>query len=1538
MTTPALTIPLADQTALGGWYFEFVLPPGTFSDADPGDKLTLSAGLAGGGALPSWLSFNPLTGRFSGTLPSVSALQGIDVRVTATDSSLGSVSDTFTLKVRAPTAALFSAYDPVHGTELWVTDGTAGGTSLLKDIGAGAADGARTPQGFTPVGANKVVFSAEDANGVELWVTDGTSAGTVLLKDLWTGTDPTSGAPNSGDPYGFTAVAGNKVLFSAYDGARGLEPWVSDGTAAGTAVLKDIEAGNAGSTPEGFEPLGNGKVLFAAETTSAGRELWVTDGTAVGTLQLRDIAPGTIGSSPEGLTALGNGKAVFSADDGLNGRELWVTDGTGPGTLMLIDAFLGWDSSTPSGLTLLAPGKALFAADEGIYGFELWVTDGTAAGTRLVNDRTTGAAALADPYNITPLGDGRALFSANGDQLWITNGTAGGTTLLKDMVPGVDDGHAPYGLTPLANGKVLFSGDDGTSGRELWATDGSPDRTAMLVDIRPGLASSYADGFSVLAGGQVVFRADDGVNGTELWITDGTAGGTRLLSDIAAGGLASYPGDIGAVIFNLAPRGSASAALPAGTEDTAYTVSAAQLLAGFADPDGDALSVVGVPTADRGSVVANANGSYTITPALNYHGAVLLSYSLTDGLSSAIAGSQSFTLAPVNDAPTGSASAVLAAGTEDVAYTLTAAALLQGFGDVEGDALSVSGLVASQGSVTNNDGTYTVTPTANYNGSVALTYDVVDGNGGSVAAGRSFTLAPANDAPTGSATASLPAGTENAPYIVSAAKLLEGFSDVDGDTLSVVGLAADRGRVSANGNGTFTVTPESNYSGAVVLTYTVTDGAGGSAEGRLSYQLVQNAPPLAQDVSATGNEDANSIAITLAATDIGGTVVSYTVSTLPAHGLLYADGGLTQPLGVASTIASPTVYFRPDPDWSGATAFGFTATDNSGGVSSPGGTASITVLPVNDAPAGSAVALLPAGTEDIGYDVAQDTLLEGFSDIDGGTLAVVGLTAGHGSVSGTGMFTITPVANYNGLVTLTYNVVDGQGGSTPGSRSFTLAPANDDPVAQNDSATTTSGLAVNVAVRGNDSDIDGNPLVVVGVTQPDQGSVAIDSVSGNPVYTPPAAPWTGLTSFTYTVDDGNGGSATATVNVTVNGIANVINGTAAANVLTGTAGNDRINGLAGNDTLNGAGGDDVLDGGIGTDKAAGGPGNDTYVVDRAADVTTEVAGGGTDLVLSNVTYTLRSNTDVENLTLTGLGDINGSGNSLANVITGNDGNNVLFGNVGADTLLGNGGNDVFRGGGPDFDGDVMEGGVGDDRIQFSNAVTLGAVRFTMTSIEILDMGGLNLIVQGTSALDLSTLQLVNRGVIRGDDGDNNITGTLGNDSMIGGNGNDQLRGAAGNDQIDGAAGADTIWGGPGADWISGASGNDTLYGGQDDTGLDGFADTFVFSAAVSAGNADTIVGFEADGLDKIGLRSTIFPAIAGGATVGLDASEFVANAGGNAVDLNDYILFDTNTGTVFYDADGSAGAVAKVAFATLSALNGTLDFTDFVRNPPPPGP
>lgn len=197
-------------------------------------------------------------------------------------------------------------------------------------------------------------------------------------------------------------------------------------------------------------------------------------------------------------------------------------------------------------------------------------------------------------------------------------------------------------------------------------------------------------------------------------------------------------------------------------------------------------------------------------------------------------------VAPVNDGPalTG-AQATLAAGREDEACTIQAADLLRGFTDVEGDTLRVADLRATNGTlVARSDGGWTFTPVANFNGTVELSYNVVDGAGGSTAARQRFTLESVNDVPVlRSAQAGLVAGVENTPYTLRQADLLVGWNDTDGDALRVLGLRASVGQVIEAGNGTWTFVPPANFSGEVVLSYQVGDGQGGQVATTQRFQV-----------------------------------------------------------------------------------------------------------------------------------------------------------------------------------------------------------------------------------------------------------------------------------------------------------------------------------------------------------------------------------------------------------------------------------------------------------------------------------------------------------------------------------------------------------------------------------------------------------------------------------------------------------------------------------------------------------------------------
>lgn len=288
-------------------------------------------------------------------------------------------------------------------------------------------------------------------------------------------------------------------------------------------------------------------------------------------------------------------------------------------------------------------------------------------------------------------------------------------------------------------------------------------------------------------------------------------------------------------------------------------------------------------------------------------------------------------------------------------------------------------------------------------------------------------------------------------------------------------------------------------------------------------------------------------------------------------------------------------------------------------------------------------------------------------------------------------------------------------------------------------------------------------------------------------------------------------TGTADINGVGNELNNIITGNTGSNVLDGLAGNDTIHagagndtlvGGEGNDTLNGETGDDVLrgdagndllNGGVGSDSMHGGSGDDTYIVDNAGDLTLEEAGEGTDSVQSSVSHSLAAN--VENLTLTGSAGINGSGNELDNVITGNNGANTLVGGAGDDTLVANNGNDILDGG---LGADTMQGGLGNDTYvvdELGDVVVeaAGAGADTVeSSIDYLLGANVEHLVLTGAARNGTGNALAN--AITGNAADNLIDGGAGVDTMSGGAGNDTYIVDLTSDVIVEAAGAgiDTV--------------------------------------------------------------------------------------------------------------------------------------------------
>ena len=276
---------------------------------------------------------------------------------------------------------LFQADDDDNGWELWISDGTSDGTTLLKDINPGDGSSLNVNNDIMYLHNNNVYFSATNGNsGYELWRTDGTDIGTLFVKDI----NPGSGASY---PRYFTSF-GDTLFFRATDGSNGYELWTTDGSSTGTSMLKDIYAGSSSSSPSYLTPLGN-TLYFSANDGTNYTELWKSDGTEEGTVMVKDINDGGYGS-PYYFTPLGN-TLYFSANDGTHGSELWKSDGTDEGTVMVRDIRSGSSSSNPWSLVTYN-GILYFRAYNDTYGYELWKSDGTEQGTQLALELTEGSA------------------------------------------------------------------------------------------------------------------------------------------------------------------------------------------------------------------------------------------------------------------------------------------------------------------------------------------------------------------------------------------------------------------------------------------------------------------------------------------------------------------------------------------------------------------------------------------------------------------------------------------------------------------------------------------------------------------------------------------------------------------------------------------------------------------------------------------------------------------------------------------------------------------------------------------------------------------------------------------------------------------------------------------------------------------------------------------------------------------------------------------------------------------------------------------
>jgi len=397
-----------------------------------------------------------------------------------------------------------AASDVNNGTELWVSDGSPGGTRLLRDINPGQAS---TSLGDVVDVNGTLFFTASPNIGFfELWKSNGTEAGTTIVKAA------SAGGPSN--PTSLTNVAGT-LYFVAGDAL-----WRSNGTAAGTNLIAPVQATR-------LTAVGN-RLFFIGQDEVHGRELWVSDGTSAGTRMVKDINP--TGDSftdftfdDPNLTAVGD-KLYFITTQQPLYQYLWRTDGTAEGTTRIQPTNTALDLH--AGELENAGGMLFFRGysqlDYVTLSTGIWKTDGTPSGTIEVKSLYTGGQPSMVPTPLKAVGD-NLFFVGNTSNLWFSDGTNSGTRELTNA-------RIDPQLTSLAalDGKLFYMGRDGGDDVELWRSDGTEPGTARVKDINPA-GSSELSSFVPL-GGTLFFAANTG-QGLALWKSDGSEAGTVLVKD-----------------------------------------------------------------------------------------------------------------------------------------------------------------------------------------------------------------------------------------------------------------------------------------------------------------------------------------------------------------------------------------------------------------------------------------------------------------------------------------------------------------------------------------------------------------------------------------------------------------------------------------------------------------------------------------------------------------------------------------------------------------------------------------------------------------------------------------------------------------------------------------------------------------------------------------------------------------------------------------------------------------------------------------------
>jgi ELWxxDGT repeat protein len=481
------------------------------------------------------------------------------------------------------------------GYELWKSDGTANGTVLVKDIFPGSDYS--SPRDFVTLNGITCFAAVDETKDYRsklftgampcwhLYRTDGTTANTVKVTDF---------GGSYGDGIHDLSAVNTMFYFGVNQAPKYLPMQVglgrSDGTVNGSTILvstsNDDDRSTPGSGRRYYKGLGE-YVLFSHRNIAYGAELWRTDGSVAGTGMLKDINPGSDSSNPSFLVPMA-GAMYFTADDGVHGMELWRSDGTANGTVLVADILPGSGSSSPQWLTVVG-GVLYFTANGGSEGRQLWKYDPSAqmplARVAIINPNGSCESLwhwrepethsewtnlyfrpeYPDGMFAVYHGEAGSLFyfvandGALGFELWQSDGTEAGTRMVKDICANCATSRVMHVSNYLD--RIWFVADDGIHGEEPWVLD--PSAPLDYVYNRPpvvSLSATPTQGTDPLPVSFIATASDPDPNGSITmyhWnFGDGTTDAGAMLTNPSH--LYSAPGSYTATV-TVTDNGSATA-------------------------------------------------------------------------------------------------------------------------------------------------------------------------------------------------------------------------------------------------------------------------------------------------------------------------------------------------------------------------------------------------------------------------------------------------------------------------------------------------------------------------------------------------------------------------------------------------------------------------------------------------------------------------------------------------------------------------------------------------------------------------------------------------------------------------------------------------------------------------------------------------------------------------------------------------------------------------------------------------------------------